>query len=247
MNKLDEFISYLNKQVNKAIYVWGAQGQKATPEWIKAKEKDPTHRNAALKLYEKRKAEGINPILAFDCSGLGMYWFENVKEYYKSDKNANGMLATCTKIQAKQLKRGDWVFRTYKSGADKGKAYHIGYVVDDKLNVVHAKGRAYGVVKEKFSSTYWNTYGMPLIFKTEIENQDWHVYRTLYEGRSGADVEGLQKALIAAGYKLPKFGADGDFGEETKTAVIAYQKANKLTPNGKVSKTMVLRLGGMWK
>lgn len=245
MNNLDEFIKYLNSKVNKSIYVWGAQGQQATERWIKAHESDPKNCEAALKRFRELKAAGIHPIYAYDCSGLGMAWLQG--RFFKSDLNANGMMGKCERITAKQLKRGDWVFRTYKSGANKGKAYHIGYVVDDKLNVVHAKGRAYGVVKERFSSTYWNAYGMPLIFKTEIENQDWHVYRTLYEGRSGADVEGLQKALVSAGYKLPKFGADGDFGEETKEAVIAYQKANKLTPNGKVSKTMVLRLGGSWK
>lgn len=42
---------------------------------------------------------------------------------------------------------------------------------------------------------------------------------------SGADVKLLQKQLIHLGFKLPKFGADGDYGDETKAAVIAFQKA----------------------
>lgn len=35
----------------------------------------------------------------------------------------------------------------------------------------------------------------------------------------------LQQRLIAKGYHLPKYGADGDFGTETKAAVLAFQRA----------------------
>lgn len=39
----------------------------------------------------------------------------------------------------------------------------------------------------------------------------------------GADVKELQVMLLKLGFALPKYGADGDFGEETDTAVRAFQ------------------------
>ena len=54
----------------------------------------------------------------------------------------------------------------------------------------------------------------------------------LGKGDSGADVEKLQNALISLGYKLPKWGADGDFGSETDEAVRKFQTDNKLKVDG---------------
>lgn len=47
---------------------------------------------------------------------------------------------------------------------------------------------------------------------------------TLSVGSKGDAVVTLQKRLLELGYKLPRYGADGDFGNETKEAVIAFQK-----------------------
>ena len=44
----------------------------------------------------------------------------------------------------------------------------------------------------------------------------------------------LQQKLILAGYNLPKYGVDKDFGNETLNAVKAFQKANGLTADGVV-------------
>jgi peptidoglycan hydrolase-like protein with peptidoglycan-binding domain len=49
----------------------------------------------------------------------------------------------------------------------------------------------------------------------------------------GAAVKLLQAELLKWNPKcLPKYGADGDFGKETDTAVRAYQKANRLEVDG---------------
>lgn len=54
----------------------------------------------------------------------------------------------------------------------------------------------------------------------------------LSRGSKGADVLKAQKALIKLGYKLAKYGADGDFGTETEAAVKRFQKNRKLVVDG---------------
>lgn len=58
--------------------------------------------------------------------------------------------------------------------------------------------------------------------------------RTLKRGMEGADVARLQGDLIALGYDVGRWGADGDFGAGTESAVIAYQTAKGLEADGAV-------------
>jgi len=54
----------------------------------------------------------------------------------------------------------------------------------------------------------------------------------LRKGSKGSEVKVLQQRLLKLGYKLPKYGADGDFGNETDAAVRQFQKDNKLVVDG---------------
>jgi peptidoglycan hydrolase-like protein with peptidoglycan-binding domain len=47
----------------------------------------------------------------------------------------------------------------------------------------------------------------------------------------GEDVEGLQRILVGAGL-LPASGVDGEFGPQTKAAVIALQRQLGVTADG---------------
>lgn len=58
--------------------------------------------------------------------------------------------------------------------------------------------------------------------------------RILRKGMHGEDVRTLQRQLMQLGYGLPKYGADGDFGTETLTAVMAFQKDAGLDTDGEV-------------
>jgi peptidoglycan hydrolase-like protein with peptidoglycan-binding domain len=51
----------------------------------------------------------------------------------------------------------------------------------------------------------------------------------LKNGNKGPAVEELQQALEDLGFSLPRFGADGMFGSETKSAVEAFQRGAGLT------------------
>ena len=48
--------------------------------------------------------------------------------------------------------------------------------------------------------------------------------KTLRKGSKGEAVKKLQQRLMELGYKLPRFGADGDYGNETVAAVKAFQQ-----------------------
>lgn len=56
--------------------------------------------------------------------------------------------------------------------------------------------------------------------------------RILKKGMAGSDVREMQAELMAQDYKLPKYGADGDFGGETLAAVKAFQADKGLTVDG---------------
>lgn len=54
----------------------------------------------------------------------------------------------------------------------------------------------------------------------------------LQRGSKGKDVKALQDQLLSLGYKLPRFGADSDFGKETEDAVKAFQEDQGIGVDG---------------
>lgn len=67
----------------------------------------------------------------------------------------------------------------------------------------------------------------------------------LKKGDKGSKVEALQHLLMANKIKLPKYGADGDFGGETETGVIAFQKAVGIDDDGVVGHDTMSKLLGV--
>ena len=55
---------------------------------------------------------------------------------------------------------------------------------------------------------------------------------TLRQGDSGPYVVEMQEALMARGYNIGSTGADGKFGRNTKSGLIAFQAQNGLTADG---------------
>ena len=265
MALLREFLNYLEGQAeNGSIYVWGAQGQDKntiSESWIRRMETSQTNADRAIAFWRKRKAAGKGEVLrAFDCSGLIMYFLQNQKGIISCDTTANGLKGLSQKIGKEQLLPGDFVFRVYTSGASKGKAYHVGVVVDAEKNVIEAKGRDDGVVKRGIDAQagYWNYFGRPECLKEEIEEdmpaaelpKDWVLSRLLKQTSPlmrGEDVRKAQEALIAKGYPCGNRGADGQFGNDTENAVRRFQKDNALREDGIIGQDTCRKLGGKWE
>ena len=167
---LNEFIEYLESHVGDA-YVWGSQSECISDmdnpyAWIRRMETSDKNADRAIAFVKKATK---NPLYAFDCSGLGMYWIYNLKKISSGDISSNGMYGKCEKITKAELRKGDWVFR--HNGT---KVYHIGYVVDDDLNVIESMGRDVGVVKRPLNasgSSYWNKFGRPIWVFPELSKE----------------------------------------------------------------------------
>lgn len=61
-------------------------------------------------------------------------------------------------------------------------------------------------------------------------------------GDEGQFVKEVQQDLIRAGFPLPRFGADGIYGEETQRAVMRFQKAYGLLVDGLVGPVTLAKL-----
>lgn len=177
MTMLNEFIEYLIAQIGQP-YLWGGQHTKLTPETYEAiihKKEDgrgkyadgQTYADASIAYCKKLFDRGAEVLYAYDCSGLGMYWIQNLHHIW-NDKTADSMMRCCAElICSEPPEKGWWVFKQ----DSRGKATHIGYMVDNEY-LVEAKGRKYGVTKTKWREKDWSIWGIPSIFYDEIVNHE---------------------------------------------------------------------------
>lgn len=260
MNNLKTFLDYLHEQFkNHSIYVWGAQGQQGaaiTDAWIKRRETSDANYKRAVAFWKKQCAAGYGDVLrAFDCSGLGMYWLQNVSGILKSDCNAHGLYGKCRKLKKADLRVGDFVFKINSTG----RATHIGYVADTDINVIEALGRDYGVVKRPLSKGSWNGFGRPPFWAEEevreisgdptpapVPPEGFVFDRALKYGCRGADVCELKKLLKAAGFDGLAL-TNKNYYSKTKKTVKAFQKAAGLGVDGKAGPLTIAALGGTYR
>lgn len=172
---LNDFIQYLKEQIGQP-YLWGGQHTKLTTDnyvSIIHKREDgrgkyadgTTYADAAIAYCKKMFDKGYTVLYAYDCSGLGMYWIQNLRHIW-TDKTADGMMRNCSDLtNAEPPEKGWWVFRQNSRGV----ATHIGYMIDDTY-LIEAKGRKFGVVKTKWRDKDWSIWGIPSIFRDEIIN-----------------------------------------------------------------------------
>lgn len=228
MLMLAEFIRLISQHIDRAIYVWGGQGQAVTSETqIRRMEQTVGDADRAIALWNKRKAAGIDPVYMFDCSGL-IIWALQAMKLIDYDTTAHGLYVKSKPINAGSVRVGDFVF---KVNAD-GRAYHVGIVTRPGY-VTEAYGRDRGVIERAMTVGNWNAYGSNPFIDTNQEVSD------MKKGDTGEAVQKWQESLLAAGYVMTGtdgtvYGADGNFGGATERATIAFQLANGLAGSGVV-------------
>lgn len=75
-------------------------------------------------------------------------------------------------------------------------------------------------------------FGIPYIAPAATTSIPTVTATILRKGSAGPEVKSLQKKLLQIGYYLGSYGADGDYGDATVTAVRKFQKDNSLAVDG---------------
>lgn len=75
-------------------------------------------------------------------------------------------------------------------------------------------------------------FGIPYIAPVATPSTPVVTTTILRKGSAGPEVKSLQKKLLQIGYYLGSYGADGDYGDATVTAVRKFQKDNSLAVDG---------------
>lgn len=75
-------------------------------------------------------------------------------------------------------------------------------------------------------------FGIPYVAPAATPSNPTITTTILRKGSTGPEVKSLQKKLLQIGYYLGSYGADGDYGDATVTAVRKFQKDNSLAVDG---------------
>ena len=151
------------------------------------------------------------------------------------DKSADGMFEWCVKQGAETGPIGTIPEIPGIAVRKKG---HVGVYVGGG-QVVEWRGFSYGCVVTKLYDRPWTDwYELPWV---DYENGECgmgngELRPTLKNGAKGEAVKALQERLIELGYGmyLGRWGADGEFGNGTENAVMAFQGAMGLEVDGVV-------------
>lgn len=145
-------------------------------------------------------------------------------------------------------KTGDIVY--YDFNGD-GVSDHVGIVVSVSNGIMKVvEGNYSDSVKCRTIAVNANTiigFGCPK-FKEEVLNSSSKEsvftmeLKVLKQGSRGEQVRALQILLVGRGQKLPKYGCDGDYGDETVSAVKAFQKAKGISVDGIAGKNTFSKL-----
>ena len=153
---LDELLNAAKTEVeNHSIYVWGGSGQlccEVTEAWIRkqeARNENGKHADDAVKAWEAVMASPYREVArCFDCSGY-VSWCLIKAGVLKHRTDCDGLYARCTEIYTPE--DGCLLFRTNpKKPSDET---HVGIYAGGKQ--YHSKGRAYGVVCERYNERQW--------------------------------------------------------------------------------------------
>jgi hypothetical protein len=253
---ISRFVDYIQWCLeHKCGYIMGAYGQDpkkwAADSWWFTQYSGEQRKKA---LYWRENAP-----LVMDCNGLAEGCYLKETGVNINSRARNNYSSWCSpkgtgKIPAAYRVPGAAVFIHNGSYVS-----HVGFLskpVDaDKPEgdwwVIEARGVIYGVVATKLSARGWNRWGLMtkyFDYAEEAQTADTELefgHRELSCGDTGSDVKALQEALIALGYSCGEWGADGEFGKATRSAVLAFQTANNLAADGIVGEKTAAALNAL--
>ena len=171
----------------------------------------------------------------FDCRGF-VYWIlHNVCGMWnKCPAGATSMWNNKSNWKARGLVKDgvpdDVLVCLFQQKADEPKKMaHIGFgfhgeTVECQVGVQYFKQR----------NSKWTHWAIPVCvdYVPPEPGPEPVKHKTLRKGDKGPEVKEMQEKLLKHGERLPKFGADGSFGNETLAAVKSFQKSHGLVVDG---------------
>ena len=216
------------------VYWYGTYGRKCTESLYNSKKKQyPSHYTSGRTAgYMRDIREGK---WCADCVGMikSFFWKDGdltaTPKYATNhcpDVSANGMIKLCTQTGKIGSIPDEPGLVVWKDG-------HIGVYIGGG-NTIEMRGFDYDCVKRKVSAGPWTKWGRLPKSMISYDGDQSHdtTDDALCVGCTGEAVRELQEDLLALGFRLPKYGADGEFGNETKEAVKAFQICHGLTETG---------------
>lgn len=165
------------------------------------------------------------------------------------DTNANGMILQCRDVTTDfshiEVGEGLWLEGHWGTYVGNGLAVECTGRWDNGVQITSVWNLG---KKEGMNGRYWTKHGKLPWLKYEGVSDDVKPAviklgsRTIRKGTQGTDVQELQNALMKLGYRLPKFGADGDCGKETITAIKMFQDDHSLEADGVAGKATLAAL-----
>ena len=240
MNKIERFIELLSTQIDKGIYVWGGDGENITAmknpiDWIRRHETSTDNANRAETLYRNRVSLGINPILAFDCSGL-VYWALKQMGLRKDDISSRGLFALGKEVSRNDIQPGDLCFKWRdKNGNgkfDANEIYHVG--VFDGKRVIECRGRDFGVCAFDIDSSWTKFCRLEALNDEENVASQAVIFAVTNPMKQGDAFSIMQNALKAAGYGA-ELVIDGKWGNKSQQAFNALVRAHSEVYDASVS------------
>lgn len=253
---LKKFIDSAKSQLWKGIYVWGGDGEdlnsmQEPEEWIERRETSTTNAARAIKLYHERLADDIDPIRAFDCSGL-VYWCLKQAGDDKGDMTANSFYRKSKAVEFSELRQGDLAVKVTD-----GRAYHIGIVSrfsedGKRVHIIESKGRAYGVVETSYTEEKpngWDDFCRWRAYDTATDDEETSAFvftRILKYGCKGDDVKALKTLINKQGCGVLT-ETNPRFLGTTRSVVKCVQRKLGLKVDGIAGEDTITALGGVWK
>ena len=245
MNKIERFIELLSTQIGKGIYVWGGDGENITAmknpiDWIRRHETSTDNANRAETLYRSRVSLGINPILAFDCSGL-VYWALKQMGLRKDDISSRGLFALGKEVSRNDIQPGDLCFKWRdKNGNgkfDANEIYHVG--VFDGKRVIECRGRDFGVCAFDIDNSWTKFCRLEALNNEENVSSQAVIFAVTNPMKQGDAFSIMQSALKAAGYGA-ELVIDGKWGNKSQQAFNTLVRAHSEVYDASVS----VKIGG---
>lgn len=167
---IEELLKAAQTEVdNHSIYVWGGSGQlccDVSEEWVRkqeARNEHGKHADDAVEAWEAVMASPYRDVArCFDCSGY-VSWCLIKAGALKHRTNCDGLFARCTEVYTPE--DGCLLFRVNPKKKDD--ETHVGLYFGGKQ--YHAKGRAYGVVCERYNERQWQRIAWFKALKPEPE------------------------------------------------------------------------------